>query len=231
MENMYTDGTYLKNVPNWHQEEANWKASKVVDVIKRNNLHPSSICEVGCGSGEVLRILSEELAGDKIYDGYDISPQAIEICSNKARENLRFYLKDLTETKEAKYDIVLALDVVEHIEDYYGFLRKLRHKGKYKIFHIPLAYCVKGVLCMSQIIDDRKRYGHIHCFSKDTALSTLEDVGYKILEYTYIGKRVERSNLGWQSNLLKIPRKLLFTMNQDFAVKILGGYSISILAE
>ena len=35
---MYTDGTYLKNNPNWHSHESPWKAGEVVKAIKRNNL-------------------------------------------------------------------------------------------------------------------------------------------------------------------------------------------------
>ena len=228
---MYTDGTYLKNNPNWHSHESPWKAKEVVKAIKRNNLNASSICEVGCGSGEILKIVSEQLKGDITFTGYDISPQAFEICSKKSKNNLRFYLKDLTEESKAAFDIVLVLDVVEHIEDFYGFLRKLKTKGRYKIFHIPLAFTVKGVLCMSQIIKDREMHGHIHCFSKETALASLEYTGYKILDYSYIGKRVDRSNLIWQTNLLKIPRKLFFSINQEMAVRILGGYSLSIVAE
>ena len=113
---MYTDGTYLKNNPNWHSHESPWKAKEVVKAIKRNNLNASSICEVGCGSGETLKIISEQLKGDITFTGYDISPQAFEICSKKSKNNLRFYLKDLTEESKAAFDILLILDVVEHID-------------------------------------------------------------------------------------------------------------------
>lgn len=228
---IYSDGTYLKNNPNWHKAEAPWKAKEVIKAIKKNKLNPSSVCEVGCGSGEMLKLISEQLEGDIVFVGYDISPQAFEICSKKSKKNLSFILKDLTQDNEAAFDIVLVTDVVEHIEDYYGFLRNLKNKGRYKIFHIPLAFSVKGALYMSQIIKDRKLVGHIHCFSKETALASLEYTGYKILDYSYIGKRVDRKNLGWQSTLLKIPRKLFFSLNQDVAVRLLGGYSLSVVAE
>ena len=230
MKNIYKDGTYLENNPNWHKEESPWKAGHVVKVIQKHNLKPASICEVGCGCGEILKILSEQLEGETDFIGYDISPDAIEKCAEKSKKNLHFHLGDFLEESKAGFDIILILDVVEHIEDCYSFLRKIKNKGRYKIFHIPLAFSVKGALCMGQIIRDRELYGHIHCFSKETALALLKDTGYEILDYSYIGKRVERSNLCWQSNLLKIPRKLFFSVNRDIAVRILGGYSLSVLA-
>ena len=46
MRSMYTDGTYLKNNPNWQLEESNWKTKQVINVLKKYNLKPSSVCDV-----------------------------------------------------------------------------------------------------------------------------------------------------------------------------------------
>src|SRR5690606_39364807 len=54
------------------------------------------------------------------------------------------------------FDLVLCIDVFEHIEDYLGFLRILRDKGTYKLFHIPLDMTVLSVLKNSQAYTDRK---------------------------------------------------------------------------
>ena len=79
----------------------------------------------------------------------------------------------------------MAIDVFEHVEDYFGFLRKLREKAEYKIFHIPLDLSVQTVLRSSPIIKGRKSVGHIHYFTKETALETLKDTGYEIIDYFY----------------------------------------------
>lgn len=83
MSKIYEDGTYLKNNPTWGEEEAYWKAQVVFNLLSKNNLHPESICEVGCGAGGVLVALSSML--DSVVDmyGYDISPQAISLCNEK----------------------------------------------------------------------------------------------------------------------------------------------------
>ena len=58
---IYLDGTYLDKNPGWHEEDSAWKAEKILKILKRNKLKPSSICEVGCGAGEILSCLQREL--------------------------------------------------------------------------------------------------------------------------------------------------------------------------
>ena len=231
MTQIYNDGTYRENNPTWHEEDSPWKALQIQKIIERNSLNPSKICEIGCGAGEILNKLSEHYENKKEFFGYEISPQAFELCSKKSRHNLTFKLANLLEDDADYFDIVMAIDVFEHVEDYFGFLRKLKTKAKYKIFHIPLDLSVQTVLRCSPIIKHRKSVGHIHYFTKETALETLKDTGYQIIDYFYTNSSVELPNRGWKANLLKIPRKLFFSVNNDFAVRVLGGYSLMVLAE
>lgn len=129
------------------------------------------------------------------------------------------------------FDIVMAIDVFEHIEDYFGFLRGLRAKAEFKIFHIPLDLSVQTVLRASPIIKRRKAVGHIHYFTKETAFATLKDTGHEIVDYFYTRGSLELPDRGWRANLLKYPRKIAFTVNEDLTVRILGGYSLLVLAK
>ncbi len=36
------------------------------------------------------------------------------------------------------YDVATIMDVVEHVEDCFAFLRQAREKARYKVYHIPL---------------------------------------------------------------------------------------------
>ena len=188
------------------------------------------MCEIGCGAGEILNCLNNELPAVQ-FSGYEISPQAYEICRTKEKPNLHFFLKDLLEETELIFDVAAALDVFEHVEDYFAFLRKFRTKGKYKIFHIPLDLSVQSVLRNSPILHSRKSVGHIHYFTKDTALATLIDSGYEIVDFFYTNGSSDLPNRGWKANLFKLPRKLLFLIHQDTAVRILGGSSLMVLAK
>ena len=228
---IYEDGTYLEKNPSWHEEDSPWKARQIKKIIERNGLTPKRICEVGCGAGEILNQLSEQYDNGNEYFGYEISPQAFKIAKTKSKPNLTFVLQDLLAENDVNFDIVMAIDVFEHVEDYFGFLRKLRGKGKYKIFHIPLDLSVQAVIRAWPITNGRKDFGHIHYFTKETALETLRDTGYEIIDYFYTASALERPNRGWKANLMKIPRKLMFSVNKDLAVRILGGYSLLVLAK
>ena len=232
MENeAYKDGSYLDNNPTWHEEDSSWKAQQITRILRTNNVVPETICELGCGAGEILKCLTTEFADNVMFSGYEISPQAFQICSKKQTKNLTFHLADLLEEREPSFDVVMAIDVFEHVEDYFGFLRKLRTKGRYKIFHVPLDLSVQTVLRGSPILTARKSVGHIHYFTKETALAALEDTGYRIVDHFYTKGSLQLPNRGWKANLLKIPRATFFSIHQDWAVRIFGGFSLLVLAE
>jgi cyclopropane fatty-acyl-phospholipid synthase-like methyltransferase len=230
MTQIYEDGTYLENNPSWHEEDSPWKAKQIKKIVEKNTVNFHNICECGCGAGEILKQLYDLYDDRKEFFGYDISPQAFELCKKKSDTNLTFILQDLLEDDGAYFDIVMAIDVFEHVEDYFGFLRKLKEKGKYKIFHIPIDLSVQTVLRSSPIIQGRKSVGHIHYFTKETALETLNDTGYEIIDWFYTSGSLSLPNRGWKADLVKIPRKLMFSINNDLAVRILGGFSLLVLA-
>ncbi len=226
---IYKDGAYLEKNPTWHEEDSPWKAKQLAKILKNNNIVPSRICEIGCGAGDILNCLANEYGEDVVFSGYDISPQAFEICRKKVKPNLHFFLKDLLDDEAVEFDVVMAIDVFEHVENYFGFLRKLKKKGTYKIFHIPLDLSVQSVLRETPISKVRQSVGHIHYFTKETALATLKDTGYEVIDYFYTSGSLELPNRGWKANLMKLPRSLFFSLHQDLAVRILGGFSLLVL--
>jgi len=228
MADRYKNGTYLNNNPSWHEEDSQWKAKNIFKIIQNNSLAPTKICEIGCGAGEILNQLSQFFPDARLY-GYEISPHAFEICKKKAKPNLTFKLIDLLEENE-QFDILLAIDVFEHVEDYLGFLRGLKEKADFKIFHVPLDLSVQSVFRSSPIIKIRKSVGHLHYFTKETALETLRDSGYEIIDYAYTATCIELPTNGWKADLMRMPRKFAFSLNKDLAVRILGGYSLLVLA-
>ena len=57
----YTTCSYLEKNPLWHTEESCWKAEHVLRMMNRHKIVPRTICEVGCGAGEVLKQLQHRL--------------------------------------------------------------------------------------------------------------------------------------------------------------------------
>lgn len=58
---LYISGEYLNKNPTWHVEESPWKAQQILRMLTLHHLTPRSICEVGCGAGEVLKQLQEQM--------------------------------------------------------------------------------------------------------------------------------------------------------------------------
>jgi SAM-dependent methyltransferase len=230
LEQIYLDGTYLEKNPEWHLDESPWKVDHILPMLKRHHLEPSTVCEVGCGAGEVLRLLQQHMSDTCTFWGYDISPQAIEMCKERANERLHFKLADLRREQDAFFDLILILDVLEHLEDYFSFLRDLKSKSRYKLIHIPLEISVQGVLRGKIFLRNRDLHGHLHHFTKETALRMLEDIGYEVLDYSY-SPEYELETTLLQTQLMKLPRKLFFALHQDLAVRILGGCRLLVLAK
>ena len=230
LEERYISGEHLEKVPDWHVEESPWKAKHITRMMMRNHLTPKTICEVGCGFGEVLRQLQLRMSDECEFWGYEISPQAFERCQERSNERLHFKLVDIRQEQGPVFDLMLVLDVVEHVENYIGFLREIRPKSRYKIFQIPLDLSAQTVLRGKVLLRLRESLGHIHYFTKDTALQTLKDAGYQIVDYAYTSSSIELPSHVLTTNLLRWPRKLFFALHQDLAVRVLGGHRLLILA-
>ncbi|QEH39763.1 methyltransferase domain-containing protein [Chitinophaga sp. XS-30] len=231
-ESIYNDGEYLANNPTWHMEDSPWKASNIVRLMRKNELDIKSICEIGCGAGEILNQLWNKLDNSIQYHGYEISGDAYVMCKVREKERLQYVNADLlAENNKDFYDLLLVIDIFEHIEDYFSFLRKCKNKSTYKIFHIPLDISVQTVLRNSPFLVNRQKVGHIHYFTKDLALEALKDTGYEIIDYFYTGTATELAAKSIKGKLAKWPRKILFSINPDLTVRVLGGYSLMVLAK
>jgi len=228
---IYLDGSYLEKNKNWHSEDSPWKALQISRLLQSNNIRPETICEVGCGAGKILDELSHVLPNTKFY-GYEISPQAYELCKIYESEKIDFFNEDIL-SEESFYDCLLCIDVIEHVEDYIGFAKALRKKAKYKIFHIPLDISIRSVL-HSSMMGNRKGVGHLHYFVTETALATLEDSGYEILDWFYTKwfevDPYDRSTTV-SEKIMKITRKILYFFSPKLMVRLLGGCSLMVLAK
>jgi len=226
-EDLYKGGDYLAKNPTWHAEEAPWKVRHIVRLLASHGIAPASIGDVGCGVGEVLRLLQPQLANACELWGYDISPRAHAIAKAKENDRLHFILGNFTES-ESTFDLILALDLIEHVEDYFSILRNIKKRSVYKIFHIPLDISVQTIIRGRSLIKKRRQWGHIHYFTKETALQTLIDTGYEIVDsvYTLPTDARDLRHVGLRL-LLDVP----FFLSKDWAVRLLGVRRLLVLAK
>ena len=227
--NVYFNGQYYFNNPTWHEEDSEWKADQIINLLKKNDLNLIKIAEVGCGAGGILYWLKTKYNPKGSYCGYEISPDAYKLCSKKTTDNLDFKLGDICSYGD-NYDLLLVIDILEHLENYNEMLRNIKSKSKYKIFHIPLDLSVQTVMRDHPMISVRSSVGHIHYFTKNIALAVLKEAGYKILDYKYTTSGISLPKRSI-AKLAAVPRILAFKLNEDLAARWLGGFSLLVLTE
>ncbi|WP_299578570.1 class I SAM-dependent methyltransferase [uncultured Sunxiuqinia sp.] len=99
-----------------------WHIRKELRALKKNGLQQPSILDAGSGFGQYTYRMSRLFPQAKILAA-DIKPEQIADCNrffekiDKAGQ-VKFQYADLTQYKsEASYDLVLSIDVMEHIEE------------------------------------------------------------------------------------------------------------------
>ena len=226
---MYESGEYLEANPDWHAGDAPHKARWIEAILERNRIAPRHVVEVGSGSGEVLVELARRYPAARM-EGYDISPQAHAIAVPKSAGNLAFHRANYLEAQGERPEVLMAIDVFEHVEDYMGFIRALRPRAEWKVFHIPLDLSVQGLLRGAPLMHSRRAVGHLHYFCKDTALATLTDCGYEVVDWNYTHGAETMPKGGLRTRVFNVPRRLARMVNEDLAVRVMGGASIMALA-
>jgi cyclopropane fatty-acyl-phospholipid synthase-like methyltransferase len=231
-ENRYLDGTYLENNPNWDREDAAWKANLVLKILNDHHIQPDSICEVGCGSGDILRCLRASFPLANLF-GYDISPHLTKfwVDDQNTEEGVTFNFGNFHELNVMQYDVLLMLDVFEHVRDPFTFLEESRAHAQKFVFHIPLDLSAFGVARKVPLLNVRRSVGHLNFYTKDLALETLTDCGYKVIDWRYTGASLSSPNRTWKTLLASVPRKLFYSINKDAGVRLLGGETLLVLAE
>lgn len=137
------------------------------------------IVEVGCGSGNVLRIL-QTLAADRGHvEGLELSPQAADVA--RARTGLLVtngYVSDLD--PHSSYDLIAAFDVLEHIADEAQALVQMRERmspGGRLILTVPAHQSLWSPFDVAS--------GHERRYSMRTLSRTLRASGFQIEYVTY----------------------------------------------
>jgi SAM-dependent methyltransferase len=228
----YAGGEYREFNPDWHAGDSRWKADQVRGMITRNQLAPRNVLEIGCGAGGVLASLaSSGLGGETEFLGVDIAPDAIEQASSTHGDDphLVFRVGDISDVDQS-FDVVLLIDVIEHVEDYFGLLRGAREIARNLILHVPLEFTASSALRRHVLAEARTSVGHIHHFTKETCLATLRDTGFQVVDCVYTAGSLDLPAKRLRTKAASLPRRIIRTVNPDLAAHALGGFSLLILA-
>jgi SAM-dependent methyltransferase len=222
---IYLDGSYNASTGGtWHLEDAPFKAKQIMRMLDRHpEAQPRSVCDIGCGSGGILAELNNNLDPSTKLVGYEVSPQAHALSRRFQSDRCEFMMGDAF-ADPGFFDLALIIDVVEHVEDCFGFMRQCGAKAAWKLYHIPLdasaSLVLRGANCWDSV-------GHLHLFTMETAIKAVQQADQRVVDSFLTPVSLERPHRP-ATHLTNIPRRIL---PERLGARLLGGYSMMILAE
>ncbi len=181
----YSGGGYFSNSKRGAEDapfKARWVTEFVEDVAGKNNIRIESYADVGCGAGEVVRLVSGELKKKrslKRVAGYDVSPHV----SGISMPGIEFIHGDFCGVKDT-YDLVTLLDVFEHVPETADFIKAVASRAAMTVFHIPLDDCLLN-RCRDEFRKKLVNPGHLIYLNTVSALNLLALSGLRVLDYRY----------------------------------------------
>jgi SAM-dependent methyltransferase len=155
----------------WYVGRRRIIASLVERVCATSNNFNPNILDVGCGTGANLKML----AAYGPAEGVDISPQAVEFCRERGLDSVKLGAIEHLPYESNSFDLVTALDVIEHLDDDVAGLREmlrvLRPDGRLLVF-VPAFMFLWGV--QDDVSNHRRRYTLPHL------LKAVEAAGFSI---------------------------------------------------
>jgi hypothetical protein len=228
MDDVYRSGRHTEKNPDWAIWDSAYKATRIVRLLKKHEIAPRSLCDVGCGSGLVLAEVAASFPKADPVVGYEIRPEAEVIWQSRSNPRIDLHIGDFFGS-EGTFDVVMAIDVIEHVENPWAFLRLLRSRSSLFVFHIPLDLSASTVI-RHRLEATRAQVGHLHYYTRELALALLAECGYEVVDSSYTLAGVDLAAKAWRTTAAKIPRKLLFGLNAPFAARSVGGASLLVLA-
>lgn len=225
----YTGRNYEEQNPTWDAEDSPWKAKQVDAIIRRHQIPATHIAEVGCGAGGVLASLRETRPEAELY-GFDIAPALTRFWDRHTHARICFELGDFLQVNHRHFDVILLLDVLEHLANPFDFLARVRGQADHFVFHFPLDLSASAVLRESPLLDVRRKVGHLHSFTKGLALALLAEAGYAVVDWQYTGAAFTAPQRNWKTRLAGAVRMIAYAANKDVGVRLLGGETLIVLA-
>src|SRR5262245_38113137 len=106
------------------------------ELIERSGVRGRAL-DVGCGTGAIL---TEFPPGWSVVAGCDYSPEALAFCQARRLQQLVRSTGVELPFATGAFDLVMAIDVIEHLDDDAGCVREMARicrSGGYVLVHVP----------------------------------------------------------------------------------------------
>lgn len=217
---------YAARNPTWHEEDGPAKAAGLYTLLHKHQIRPKTVLEVGCGTGVVLASMIDWWRADDLSptcEGWDLAELPIARAQLRTTDLLTFHHGALPTDRRA--DLLLCVDVFEHLDDDVSFLRGLCAHAPWMLFRIPLDNAITDRVT-GRTAGFREQYGHLHAYTRRTALERLDQAGIEVVDWDF--HRIEPEVHGLRVGLSAV-RALAFRAQPRWAVRVLGGWSLVVL--
>jgi cyclopropane fatty-acyl-phospholipid synthase-like methyltransferase len=175
----------------YEEKQLNYFSNPREDIIPLLPEKVERVLEVGCGSGETLSIIKSRFPGS-ITVGIELSENAAKLASSKVDllKNLDIE-KDDSRSTLGRFDLILLLDVLEHLKDPWTTLHSLVRdnltKGGTVITSIPNA---RNHALVIQLLQGDFKYTesgvldktHLRFFTKKSMNRLIEEAGLSVMK-------------------------------------------------
>jgi len=142
------------------------------------------VLDVGCGNGSVSRDVAKKA---KYVVGIDIDGNKIKDAKNNfLLDNIEYICGDIiNQSFKQKFDVVILSNVLEHIEDRIGLLKKIKEMGDKFLIRVPMINRSWIVLYKKELgIEYRSDCTHRIEYTMEDFTGELEKTGLKIKNYS-----------------------------------------------
>ena len=174
----YDDVYFYQTHRRWFEHPNASLFKQISDSIPQG----SSVLDVGCGRGDLLRFLRSRRP--------DLQLTGVDFSANSA-EGIRFLQGDvLTLDIPERFDYVIALAVIEHVPDCFAFANRLRQlaspRGAVVVMTINESSVLYGLARAGRALGINLAFNrlysrhHLHHFTRQSLCKVLESCGLKV---------------------------------------------------
>ncbi|MCA9387229.1 class I SAM-dependent methyltransferase [Candidatus Dojkabacteria bacterium] len=218
---------YIEKNPTLHLEDTDKKLKEVLKVIDYSNNFKSMV-DIGCGAGLLTLKLKKALKIENVT-GVDLSKHMILHAQNLDNSNsIKWINNDFRSLMNLQeFDLSIAIDIVEHVEDDEEILEVLSKISKYSVIKVPLENSVMNrVLNFLNIHDTftetKNQFGHINHYNFFQIRRKIEK-DFNILNYNCISMPKRRTKIWEVGRRIWLPLGLL---SKTIMTYFGGGFAV-----
>ena len=232
MTDIYNDNSYLEKNPSLHTEDSKFKFQNIKRFlssieVKNNRI---KILDIGGGAGIIGKLVLEYFQESGIvvsFHSLDLSTQMLKIQLKNNPQIKKIINCSINECPKSNYDLVLMIDVIEHIEEKEDSAKILNKLGKNIIYNIPIEINFFDILKYLKSFfryykRQKKRWGHIHFFSFTSSQSFLKR-HYKIID-SYFQPYCFHYRYSDNESYLKLRRDFLWKIELKISCWIFNNF-------